>query len=123
MAVENSGPVKTLEAAATITIYQRLKVDTSGKWAVAGVTEKAHAVALAPAAAGAQCPGLLLNCAGTVKMVSAVVLTQGEKVYGAAAGKINDTTTNCLEGIAMEAAAADGDIIEVLVMNTSAVTL
>jgi hypothetical protein len=65
----------------------------------------------------------LLNGAGTVRMKAAVAITAGAKVYGGASGKINVTSTNCLEGTAIDAATADGDIIEVIAHPTSVVTL
>ncbi len=123
MAVYNDGPTKTLPAAGTIGRYERVHLNTSGQWAQTGVTAKADGIALNDATVGQPLTAVLLNKAGTVKMKAAVAITLGAKVYGGASGKINVTSTNCLEGKALEAATADGDIIEVMVMPVSAVTL
>lgn len=122
MAVENSG-VKTLPAAGTIGLYERVVVNSSGQWAQAGVTTKAHAIALKSVTVGQPLPAQILNCAGTVKMKAAVAITAAAKVYGGASGKVNVTSTNCLEGYAIDAATADGDIIEVIPIPVSVVTL
>lgn len=55
------------------------------------------------------------NKQGTTEMIASKAITKGAKVYGAASGKVSDTqaTGAFLRGIAMSAAAADGDIIEV----------
>jgi hypothetical protein len=122
MAVENNG-VKTLRAAGTIGQYERVAINSSSEWAQVGVTTKADAIALKSVTVGQMLPAQLLNAAGTVKMKAAVAITAGAKVYGGASGKINVTSTNCLEGKAVTAATADGDIIEVIPMPVSAVTL
>lgn len=122
MAVENEG-TKTLPAAGTIGIYERVTMNSSGQWAQAGVTTKADGIAQKSVTVGQPLPVKLLGAAGTVKMKAAVAITAGALVYGGALGKINVTSTNCLEGRAAEAATADGDIIEVIIKHTSVVTL
>ena len=54
---------------------------------------------------------------GTVKMVANAAITAGAMVYTAAAGKVSPTygATLFLVGRALTPAAADGDIIEVLI--------
>ncbi len=123
MAIENDGGKLTLPAAGTIGIHERVVVNSSGQWAQAGVTTKAHAIALKSVTVGQPLPAQMLSCAGVVKMKAAVAITAAAKVYGGAVGKINVTNTNCLEGYALEAATADGDIISVLPIPVSAVTL
>jgi hypothetical protein len=125
MAVYNEGPTKTLKAAGTIGLYERVKIDANGDWAQcgAGAGGKAIGIALESVTVGKPLTAYLLNRGGTVKMKAAVAIAKGALVYGGAAGKINVTNTNCLEGMAVEASTADGDIIEIAVMNTSAVTL
>lgn len=122
MAFENTGGL-TLIAAAALTRYQRIHVDTNGQWAVSGVTTKADAVAADDYASGAPALGIPLIPGTVVKMIASEALTIGEKVYGAASGKLDDVTTNCLEGKALAAASGDGSIIPVMVMPVSAVTL
>jgi hypothetical protein len=60
---------------------------------------------------------LLLGKGPTKKMVAAEAITEGEQVYGAAAGKVTDLpaaagTYYCV-GTALTGASNDGDIIEV----------
>lgn len=51
---------------------------------------------------------------GTAGFVANGAITKGVTVYGAASGKISATAGPVVIGIALEAATADGDIIEVL---------
>jgi hypothetical protein len=55
-----------------------------------------------------------LHAAGTTVMVASGAISAGAPVYGAAAGKVTATTGGALEGVALTAAGADGDYIEVL---------
>ena len=70
-----------------------------------------------------------LNKSGTLEMVASGVIAEGADVYPAAGGKISATAAGGALGKAIEAATADGDIIEVLVypdpiniMNTPGTT-
>lgn len=67
------------------------------------------------AVSGARCTvGLFFP---TVKMIASNAITAGAKVYGDAAGKVDDNApagSPIFVGIALEAAAADGDTIECL---------
>jgi len=56
----------------------------------------------------------LKSATGTRKMVASAAITAGAVVYAAASGKVSSTATAQRIGIALEAATADGDIIEVL---------
>jgi len=58
----------------------------------------------------------LLSKGGTIKCVAANAITRGAIVYGRASGKIDDVSTSSAIqiGVALEAATATGDIIEVL---------
>ncbi len=60
----------------------------------------------------------LLGKGSTKKMVANEIITEGERVFGAAAGKVQDLpagagTYYCV-GIALTGSGADGDVIEVL---------
>lgn len=55
----------------------------------------------------------LRTCPGTVKMIASGAITAGVTVYAAASGKIASSGT-VVEGVALNAAAADGDIVEVV---------
>lgn len=56
----------------------------------------------------------LWNAGGTIHCIAAGAITAGLAVYAAAAGKVTTTAGTLIKGYAMEAATADGDIIEVL---------
>ena len=56
-----------------------------------------------------------LNKSGTLEMVANGVIAEGVDVYPAAGGKISTTAAGSSLGKSLEAATADGDIIEVLV--------
>ena len=58
----------------------------------------------------------LWNAGGTIHCIAAGAITAGAAVYAAASGKIEAAGTAII-GYAMEAAGADGDIIEVLPAN------
>jgi hypothetical protein len=62
---------------------------------------------------------ILRTVEGTMPMVANGVIAAGGTVYSAAAGKVGGATTSgaSVIGIALNAAAADGDIIEVLRTN------
>lgn len=61
------------------------------------------------------------NVPGTVKMVAAGAITQYARVYGAASGKIDDAAAGVPIGIALEAATAAEDLIEVLRLPAEAI--
>lgn len=56
-----------------------------------------------------------LNKNGTLEMVASGVIAEGADVFPAASGKISATAAGNALGKAIEAATADGDIIEVLI--------
>lgn len=64
--------------------------------------------------ASEKAPVVLRNAAGTVKMVAGGAFSAFDLVYGAEGGKIDDTPNTNLVGIALQAATADGDHVEVL---------
>lgn len=120
MSQQTENPVISLEAAAAVGQYIRVKLDSNGKAAIAGVQEPAIGITQAAAAAGAQVPVRLLNAPGTLKMVANAAITARLPVYGTADGKIDDATGagnpgHCI-GFALEAATAQNDVIEVLVL-------
>jgi hypothetical protein len=63
---------------------------------------------------------------GTVEVVAADSFSRGATLYGAASGKVSDTASGSAIGIAVEAATATGDIIEMApfaVLSTTAATV
>lgn len=101
-----------------------LQMDTNGK--VAHNTATATNVVAGFSDLGAPADDsvgvILANSPGTVELTAAEAIAIGAKVFAGAAGKVQNKPvaagTYRLIGIALEAAGADGDIIEV--MPTSA---
>lgn len=111
------GQTKTFIADEAIAINLRVKLDSDGKVTIAGLADKELGTAVTPAfAAGDPVAVRLRTAAGTHKMIAVEALTVGSVVYTETAGKVQDTAqaTAFQVGVALEAAAADGDVIEVL---------
>jgi hypothetical protein len=118
MSQETKDATISLTAGEALVPYRRVKLDASG-YAVYADSEPAIGITQAAAASGAQVAVRLLNGAGTFKMVASAAVTARVPVYGTADGKVDDTATEPKGhpvGVALEAATADGDVIEVLVL-------
>lgn len=103
-----------LNGGSAINKYLRVKL-SSGTLTTAGITDREIGVLTDRAEASVHTNVLLRTAAGTTPMVASAAITAGALVYTAASGKIgNSASTAYLVGIALEAATADGDIIEVL---------
>lgn len=101
------------------------------RWAITDASTTPATVGLAGASAMAHCvnedpvlvsgdefAGRLTNAQGTRKMVASEAITGGNPVYAAASGKVASTGT-IIEGIALESAGANNDIIEVMPVHNS----
>ena len=105
--------IKALTAGEALAAYRRVKL--SGATVVysdqgedfIGITEGAVANA-ARAAVG-------LIGARTHKCVASEALAAGASIYGANDGKVSDTAVGPKIGFALEAALADGDVIECII--------
>ncbi|MDD5657872.1 MAG: DUF2190 family protein [Elusimicrobia bacterium] len=99
------------------TIAQHLRVKLSaGVLAVAGAADSELGTVLNRAVSGDAVAVRLRTAAGTCKMVASGEIAAGADVYTAAVGKITATAGSgifCV-GTSLEAATADGDVIEVL---------
>lgn len=110
--------IKALPAAAALVaispnVYLRVKYDGSFNLIVATASDYAIGTLERNVfTAFDSAPVLLDSAQGTRRMVAAGPITKGVTVYAAAAGKI-DATGTIIVGQALEAATADGDIIEV----------
>lgn len=122
-------PIASLPIDTALAPYLRVKM-SGGYLALAGVSDKEIGTLKSRAIVsgiGAADVGSVVvpNAEGTVKMVASEAVTQYADVYGAASGKVGATVNNNYIGMALTAATADGDEIEVLRMdrdgNTSAV--
>jgi len=107
---------KAFEAAGTIAIYSRVLLGSGGTITAAGLADKEIGTAMQAAVSGDKIAVKLRSGAGTHKMIAIEALAVGATVYTEANGKIQDTaaSTSFQVGVALEAAAADGDVIEVL---------
>lgn len=113
--VDDTG-FKTFEASAAIAKHARVKVASTGKISEAGLADKEIGTALNEAFADGDRVAVKLRTApGTHKMIAADAVSIGDAVFTQASGKVGDTeATAFLVGTALDAATADGDIIEVL---------
>ena len=108
---------KGFVASAAITQYARVKLDAAGTVSTAGLTDKDIGTAQQAAFAAGDLVDVKLRTApGTHKMIAAGAVTAAAEVITQASGKIDDaaTSTGYRLGIAMEAATANNDIIEVM---------
>ncbi len=104
---------KTLTAGAAIAQHLRV-VLSSGVLAAAGASSKMlGTMEIASLAASDVVPVRLRTAQGTRKMVASEAITAGNNVYAAASGKVA-ADGSVVEGVALEAATADGDVIEVM---------
>lgn len=108
---------KTFECDEALTQFSRVKLDSDGKITVCGLTDKGIGVVTRATSAAGEFVDVSLNTKpGTMKMIASEALSAGAIVYSEASGKVQDTAqaTAYQVGVAMEAATADGDIIEVM---------
>lgn len=106
-------PTKTFVAGAAIAQHLRVKL-SSGKLAAAGASDVSLGTMEYASFADLDDVAVRLRTAqGTRKMVALDAITAGNPCYAAAGGKVAAAGT-VFEGTALEASAADGDVIEVL---------
>lgn len=107
-------PTKYFTAGAALGMYLRVKL-SAGKLAAAGLSDnELGTLENASFASGDVRPVRLASAQGTCKMVASAAITAGAAVYAAASGKISSTVGPVYVGVALEAATANNDIIEVL---------
>jgi hypothetical protein len=109
------GPIKAFTAGAAIAKHLRVTL-SSGKLAAAGITVKEIGTLEEASFADLDVrPVRLRTAPGTVRMVANGAISLGAAVFTAASGKVGPSAaTAFVLGTALEAAAADGDVIEVL---------
>lgn len=106
---------RTFIAGGAYAQFLRVKL-SSGVLAVAGITDKElGTLERASFASGDPVSVILRNKVGTKVMVANGAISLGADVFTAANGKVGPSaSTAFLVGTALQAAAADGDLIEVL---------
>jgi hypothetical protein len=96
--------------------------NVSGTWTTADATHAGLGVQLQPSVATTDIVALKsVSAPGTVKMVANEAIAVGATVYAAADGEVA-TTGTIIEGIALTAATADQDVIEVVPIHNSDVS-
>lgn len=109
--MQNKTGSKTFTTGAALGIGLRVKL-TSGKLALAGATDQelgtTETISFAD---GDQQTVRLRSAGGTHIGIAAGVIAQGAEIFAAASGKVDDSGSLAI-GIALSAAAADGDQIE-----------
>jgi hypothetical protein len=123
MAQEVQGKIRSFSAGAALLEHRLVRMDgstaetvnypaaTAGNFVVGATCER-------PIASGEKGPIRMFNAGGTVRLTAAGAITANAVVYvSGAAGKIDDTANGAAIGIALKAATADGDVIEVMVFK------
>jgi hypothetical protein len=117
----NTNNVVSLRAGEDVGIHLRVKVGTGGLLEVADAAEAAEVIghnAYAPIdydQAGRDTAAVQIKNGGILYAVAAGVIAVGAKFKGADGGKIQDHGgSGTAEGVVLQAAAADGDIIQVI---------
>lgn len=109
----NETGIKTFQATAVaIAPYIRVKVDSNGLISVAGATDNAVGVTLENVAASGYGSVKLFSAPGTYLVTAGAAIARGALLYPLAAGKVDDTGTTAIGLVSLEAATADGDVIE-----------
>lgn len=109
-------PTRTFAAGGALALHARVKL-AAGALALAGATDvEIGTTTRETFAAGDDVAVRLRNAQGTCKMIAAAAIASGAEVNAKASGKIDDdaAASSVKIGTALEAATADGDIIEVL---------
>ena len=97
----------------TETVGQFLRTDATGT--LCGITERGIGVACTAGVSGDAVNVALWSKAGTHKVVASAAISKDAIVYSAASGKVGASASTAYPlGIAIEAAGADGDIIEMM---------
>lgn len=107
--------VHEFTANAALGQFLRVYVGSNGKVALAGVNDFGVGTVENPSTAADEKIGVRINSAvGSRKCVASGAITVGDPVFCGASGKVSSTGA-VRYGIALEAATADNDVIEVLV--------
>jgi len=113
-----------MTADAAIAKYARVIFEADGRCVTAGIAQIGDGIAQEPAfAAGDVISVKLWNSGGTFKMIANEASAAAANLYTEADGKVQDTAaaTSFLFAKALEAATADGDIIECVLLHAAGV--
>jgi len=115
----------TLTAGAAIDQFARVKLSAAKTVIEAVATDKAAYIGVAQtvAASGEVVTVALKGGYKTFKCIAEEALAVNAVLYAADAGKVKDTSNGNPIGTALEAATADGDIIECILLDQVAVVV
>jgi hypothetical protein len=119
---ENTSGYITLPAtAAALGLGIRVNVDSSGNVSAAGVSGGWIGATIAAVAASANATVRLRNSTGTYMLQAAAAITKGSRLFAAASGQVSSSPTSGdpLHLVALDAAGAQGDIIQCAPQNNS----
>lgn len=119
MSQQNEG-VKTFRAAEALAAYCRVKLDASGDVVYADAGEEFIGITSAAVANDELVGVMLRSAARSYKATAKEAFALGATLYGAIDGKVQDSVSGTAQGVALEAATADGDVVEVLLNNGAA---
>ena len=118
MATQNESGFKTFQATAVaLEAFVRVTADANGLISAAGETDLGIGVVQEAVAASGYGTVKLWTAPGTFQIQAAAAVTRGARLYTKAAGEIDDSGTYYLRLVALEAATAQGDIIECAVIQ------
>lgn len=120
MTQQTESGFKTFTAGSALEAFRRVKLDGSLNVVYAGAGEEFIGITQDKVASGDPVTVALRSAARTYKAVAAAAVTAGAVIYGAANGKVDDAASGTAQGTALEAATADGDVIEILSNNGAA---
>jgi len=115
-----------MTADAAIAQFARVIFEADGRCVTAGVAQVGDGIAQTAAlAAGDVISVKTWNSSGTFKMIAIEALAVASPLYTEASGKVQDTaaSTSFLFAKALEAATADGDIIECVLRHGTPVAV
>lgn len=113
MTTANSSGYKTFQATAVALVEgKRVKVDSNGLISVAAAAEGAIGVTVEACAASGYATVKLFNAGGTFLIWANAAIARGAQLFPTATGGVDDAGTTALPLVALEAATAQGDLIE-----------
>jgi len=119
MSQQNEGGLKAFTAGEDLAAYRRVKL-SGGEVVYADAGEEFIGITQEAKLDGEQITVAMRSSGRTFKAVAAEAFAIDSVLYGAADGKVQDTVSGTAQGIALEAATAAGDIVEVYFNNGAA---
>ena len=118
MATQNNGE-RTFTAGEALNAFCRVKLSAAETVVYADAGDDYIGVTQDSVADEGQVLVRLKSMAGTMKVTAAGAFSAGDYLYGAADGEVDDVETGSAQFVALEAASADGDIVEALPTEVS----